>query len=77
MPRMTPQHFRERYNLDRAELAEMLGLGNTTTVYRWETLRTIPPPYLHLALRALELEHPRVRRFLEVDARLGLRQIDL
>jgi transcriptional regulator with XRE-family HTH domain len=47
------EHIRKRMNLTREELARELKT-TYTTVYRWETGSREIPPYLELALHALE-----------------------
>jgi DNA-binding XRE family transcriptional regulator len=47
--------WRVRHAYTQAELGKMLGVTKTT-VYRWEKAMRVIPPFLHLALRCLELE---------------------
>ena len=55
---MMPEQLKERrrsLNISQAGLAELLGI-DVMTVSRWERGIIKIPPFLHLALRCLELE---------------------
>lgn len=55
---MTPDElraWREGRGYSRPQLAALLGVDRVT-VWTWETGHSTPPPYLALALRALELD---------------------
>lgn len=57
---MTPlRAWRKRVGLSQVALAARLGVGNQA-VNRWETGRREPPPYLWLALAAIQAGLPRV-----------------
>ena len=47
--------WRTRHGYTQAELGKLLGVTKIT-VYRWEKAMREIPPFLHLALRCLELE---------------------
>jgi len=48
------KQWRETHNLSQREMAALLHLGRGDTVSRWELGLRIPPPYLYLALEALD-----------------------
>lgn len=56
MNRLELKRWRRARWLTQPQLGELLGV-NRMTVYRWETGQTDMPPFLELALFALDYQH--------------------
>ena len=54
--RLQLRDWRMRRWLTQAQLAELLGVKGQT-VYRWESGESTVPPFLGLALEALDMKH--------------------
>lgn len=55
--------WRKTHNMTQRRLAELLHVHRSDTIWTWESGKRTPPPYLYLALEAL-------------DARLALGDIE-